>query len=73
MKITKISPLTGEEHTMDINVSESKMRLWEEGLVDEHIQVYFYNLSPEEREFILTGITPDEWERYINVINEEDY
>jgi hypothetical protein len=71
IKVTRTSPLTGEMNTIEIHTSVRKFELWETGLVDEHIQIYFSELSPEEREFILTGITPDEWERYINVFDQE--
>lgn len=59
MKITRKSMLTGKEGTMDLDVTEEQVRQWQEG--DEVIQVVFPNLKAEEREFLLTGILPDEW------------
>jgi len=43
---------------MEIDVSEKQIALWREGAL---IQDVMPNLSPDEREFIMTGITPDEW------------
>ncbi len=58
MLITKISELTGIEHTMDLRITEDQLRRFENG---EHVQHVFPKLSPDEREFLLTGITADEW------------
>ena len=58
MIITKLSPLTGEENTMHVDVSETAMYAWKCG---ELIQVAMPDLSSEEREFILTGYTPADW------------
>ena len=59
MKITKTSMLTGTKSTMDLDVTLEGLDLWREG---ELIQNVFPNLSPDEREFLMTGVTPEEWE-----------
>ena len=59
MKITRTSPFTGKVNTMDIAVTEDQLARWEGG---ELIQRAMPNLSPSEREFIMTGITNDEWD-----------
>lgn len=33
--------------------------MWNQG---QHVQVAFGFLNPDEREFLLTGITPEEWD-----------
>ena len=58
MMITKKSPLTGKEHTMEIDVSETAIYAWKCG---ELIQVAMPNLDSAEREFIKTGYTPSDW------------
>lgn len=58
MKITKKSMITGDTHTLDINVTEEQLRAWQGGML---IQQAMPNLTPDEREFIMTGITPEEW------------
>ena len=58
MLIAKTSSLTSRTHEMEIDVSEKQITLWMEGAL---IQDVMPNLSPDEREFIMTGITPAEW------------
>ena len=58
MKVTRLSPFSGVKHTMDLDVTTEQIVSWEKG---EMIQNVFPNLTPEEREFIKTGITPDDW------------
>ena len=59
MEITKTSPFTGKEHTMDIAVTQEQLNAWSNG---ELIQHAMPNLTADEREFIKTGIAPGEWE-----------
>lgn len=66
MIITRTSPVSGKTTTMEIDVTQSQLDSWESG---ELIQNAMSNLSPDEREFILTGITPEEWD---SIFGEED-
>ena len=59
MLIAKTSSLTSRTHEMVIDVSDKQIALWMEGGL---IQDVMPNLSPDEREFIMTGITPAEWD-----------
>lgn len=58
MIITKISPLTGKENSMDLPITTFQLDLWRNGML---IQDAFPNLTNSEREFIKTGITEEEW------------
>lgn len=58
MKVTRISNFTGAVHTLDLNITQEQMDLYRSG---ELVQVAFPQLSIEDREFILTGTTPEEW------------
>jgi hypothetical protein len=69
MLIQRRSQLTGKTSTMDINVDRS--RLLKYMMEGGHIQNHFPDLKPEEREFIRTGITPQEWEEYIGKLDDE--
>ncbi len=60
MLVTRVSSLTGVRHTMDLNVTQEQLNRYEIGL--GLIQDIFPDLPKEEREFIKTGITPQEWE-----------
>lgn len=59
MLITRTSPFSGKENTMDLPITEDQVINWENGM---HAQHAFSNLPPEQREFIISGITPQEWE-----------
>ena len=63
MKITRTSPFSNLTNVMDINVTEEQLALWESGTL---IQNAMPNLSADEREFIKTGITPEEWDSAFN-------
>lgn len=61
--IGRTSQLSGEYHTMELPISESdfitRYNQWQRGM---HIQNAFSNLTASQREFIMTGITPEEWD-----------
>ena len=62
MKITRTSQLSGIERTLDLDVTEEQMLRFENRKISgEYIQNIFSNLKASDREFILTGITDDEW------------
>ena len=59
MIVTRISPLTGEVHEMDLDISPAQLDIYDDfGVL---LQDAFPNLTPAQREFIKTGITPEEW------------
>ena len=59
--VIRQSPMSGKKHMMFIpGATEQQFRDWQEkGL---HIQDAFPNLDAPEREFLLSGTTPTEWE-----------
>lgn len=59
MKITKTSIISGITRTLEIDVTIEQINRWENG---ELIQSCMPNITPDEREFIMTGITKDEWD-----------
>ena len=70
MEITKISQLSGKENTMNIEVTQYEMiRIENRYHSKELIQNIVPNLTMEEREFLMTGITPEEWS---NTFGEEE-
>jgi len=69
MLITRISKLTGVTHTLDIPVTENQLDAWKEGGL---IQDIMPHLTPNQREFIMTGITPEEWDAMIEVLSDDD-
>lgn len=67
MLVTKTSIITGIERTVDIDITPDQLKRWERG--EDIIQNIMPNLTANEREFIMTGMTPDEWDE---VIGDED-
>ena len=61
MLITKTSPLTGKENTLDINITEEQLQEYLSS--NKYIQNVLPHLSAEHREFLMTGITPNEWNK----------
>ena len=54
------SALTGQVSSMVLEMTETQLYAWAvEGMV---IQNAMSNLSPEEREFLMTGIRSEEWD-----------
>jgi len=69
MKITKQSSLSGVEHTLDIDITEEefqrvKMRFFTKELVQDIVP----NISRGEREFLMTGITQEEWDNTFSTL-----
>ena len=59
MNITRRSQLSGKEHTMFLDITEDQIAAYAAGAF---VQDAFPNLTAGEREFIMTGITPTEWD-----------
>ena len=59
MQITRTSLVSGITRSLEIPCTEEQMVAYKSGAL---IQVAFPNLTADQREFILTGITKDEWD-----------
>ena len=66
IKIVNKSLLSGKANEMDLPITIDQVQMYLEGT---HIQNAFSNLNAGQREFILTGITPEEWD---NAFPEEE-
>lgn len=58
MLITRISQISGIERTRDLPITHEEIRRNQRG---ELAQCVWPNLSDGDREFIITGITDEEW------------
>lgn len=58
MRIEKVSLISGKVNAMDIDVTDEQLMDWRKG---ELIQDAMPNTTDVEREFIMTGVTPEEW------------
>jgi len=59
MRITRRSPFSGDLNSRLIPVTQEQLDKWHKG---ELIQDAMPNLTASEREFIMTGITDEEWD-----------
>jgi hypothetical protein len=59
IQITRVSSLTNVRHTRDIDINAEQLCRWLSG---ELIQNVAGHLSADDREFLLTGTTPEEWD-----------
>lgn len=60
MLVTKTSPLTGKENTMDLPITQEQLDYWKSSRTV--IQDVFPNLSAAEREFLISGYTDEDWQ-----------
>jgi len=61
MLIGRISPLTGKFNTMDLPVTPEQMARFEQPNRPV-IQAIFPDLTADQREFLMTGYTAEDWE-----------
>lgn len=59
MKITRTSMFSGVERTLDLPITEAQLSDWKAGTL---IQKAMPQLSADEREFVMTGVTAEEWD-----------
>jgi hypothetical protein len=64
MQVTKQSRISGKISSMDLDITSEQFSRIESGI--ELIQNIVPHLSSEEREFLITGITPQEWNKLFN-------
>lgn len=67
MEITRKSEVSGIVRTRDIPVTEFQYQLYLNGV---KVQDAFPQLNSDDREFILTGITAEEWNELFNFNGE---
>jgi hypothetical protein len=60
MQIERISPFSGKTNTREIKCTAEQLVKWMNGML---IQNAMPDLSADDREFIMTGITPEEWKK----------
>ena len=68
MLIRKTSQISKTESVMDLDITFGQLeRIENRYETKELIQDSVPNLSKEEREFLMTGITPKEWNQMFNM------
>jgi hypothetical protein len=69
MNITRTSELSGVTRTLDLPISIVQILEWQGGKL---IQEAFPQLNPSQREFLMTGITDDEWNTMLDEPGREE-
>lgn len=61
--ITRTSPITNETICMEIEITQDQYDAWKSGVL---IQDAMPDLSADDREYIMTGMTPEDWDKLNN-------
>lgn len=69
LRVVNTSALTGKQNQMILPVTEAQIKRWQDG---DLVQDVFPFLNDDQREFLMTGITPDEWEAALGVDDDDD-
>jgi len=62
MNVTRKSLISGKLHTLDLPITDAQLVAYADGAL---LQDAFPDLAPPLREFIKTGVTPEEWEAQV--------
>lgn len=62
LTVTRTSRLTGIERSRSLPITQAQLDQWASG---DLIQNVFPDLSLDDREFIMTGVTADEWDKFM--------
>ena len=69
MFLVRKSMFTGEVHSMDLPITRDQLDRWERGGLTQEV---FPGLTSSQREFIVTGVTEEEWDNAFRSMNRED-
>ena len=69
IQVTRQSVLTRQMNTMELPISQEHLDIYDT-VGDILVQDAFPNLDKEQREFLISGITPQEWNKYIGDFND---
>lgn len=67
MKITRVSQMSRKEHTLEVPCTPEQLDAWTNGT---HIQDAMPDVPAPLREFVMTGVTPEEWDEMFGEIDE---
>ena len=67
MEITRKSSVTGKRHTLDLPITDAQIAKYHNGAL---VQDAFPHLTADQREFIISGATAEEWINLFKGIDE---
>ena len=70
MKVTRTSVFSGITRTLELDITQEQLDNYY--VKRMYLQEAFHNLSPEDREFIKSGITVEEWDNTFSDDIEEE-
>ena len=70
IQVTRQSVLTRQINTMELPILQEHLEIYDT-VGDILVQDAFPNLDKEQREFLISGITPDEWNETFGDFNDE--
>lgn len=70
IEVTKISPITGRSLTRMMDITQDQWFMWQHG---ELIQRAMPHLSADDREWLMSGCTPEDWEEMFSGQEEDLY
>ena len=59
VRVVQVSPISGNINTMELPIRQGQIEYWQAS--SELVQNVFPHLNADEREFLMTGIMPEEW------------
>ena len=63
MIVRRANIFTGRVRELELDVTQEQIERWQNG---ELIQNVMPHLSVDEREFLISGMLPEEWDAYIS-------
>lgn len=69
MLITRKSQATDTMHTMDLPVTQVQLDRWQAGELIQHVMPH---LSVDQREFLITGTTKEEWDVLFGGMDDDE-
>jgi len=62
MQVSRKSPLTGNINTLEVNITQEQWDEFNSPNRERLVQEIFSDLTPAQREFIITGYTQEDWD-----------
>jgi len=70
IQVTRQSVLTRQMNTMELPILQEHLDIYDK-IGGFNVQDIFPQLDAEQREFLINGVTPQEWTKYIGDYNDE--
>lgn len=75
MQVSRKHLLSGEVNTLDLDITEEQLKRLEmahNGITNERVQNIVPHLSPDEREFLINGLLPGQFDEIVGPEEDEE-